>query len=166
MQRRTHAALITVALCSLACSGPAFADFTGRVVSVQDGDRLTVLVDKKQVRVRLEGIDAPERGQAYDKRSRESLAQLCAGKPAEVRETGLDRFRRTLGWVTCAGVDASSEQVRRGMAWVFGRYAAPTSPLYELEAYARLRRIGLWMDEAAVAPWEWRTVKRRTKAAK
>jgi endonuclease YncB( thermonuclease family) len=158
--------LITVALCSVACPGAAFADFTGRVVSVQDGDRLTVLVEKKQVRVRLEGIDAPEPGQAFNKNSRESLAKMCAGKPAEVRETGTDRFRRTLGWVTCAGVEANSEQVRRGMAWVFGRYATPTSPLYELEAYARLRGIGLWVDAAAMAPWEWRAVKRRTKPAK
>ena len=63
--------------------GAALADFTGRVVKVADGDTLTVLVNRKQIRVRLDGIDAPERGQAFGKRAQQSLAQLCAAKAAE-----------------------------------------------------------------------------------
>jgi endonuclease YncB( thermonuclease family) len=134
--------------------GAAVADFTGRVVKVSDGDTLTVLVNKIQIRVRLESIDAPERGQAFSKRSQQSLAKMCAAKLTSVVRTGKDRYGRTLGWVTCAGVEANSEQVRRGMAWVFARYVAASSPLYELEAYARLRQIGLWADAQPVAPWE------------
>jgi endonuclease YncB( thermonuclease family) len=63
--------------------------------------------------------------------------------------------------VTCAGIEANSEQVRRGMAWVFTRYVPMGSALYEAEAYARLRQIGLWADPKPVAPWEWRAAKRR-----
>jgi endonuclease YncB( thermonuclease family) len=93
----------------------AFADFTGRVVKVADGDTITVLVNKTQIRVRLDGIDAPERGQAFGKRSQQSLAQLCAAKDAYVAERGKDRYGRTIGVVTCAAVEANSEQVRRGI---------------------------------------------------
>jgi endonuclease YncB( thermonuclease family) len=139
----------------------ALADFTGRVVKVQDGDTLTVLVKKKQVRVRLDGIDAPERGQAFSQRSTQSLAQLCAAKSAQVEERGKDRYGRTLGIVVCGALEANSEQVRRGMAWTFRQYVPMGSPLYELEAYARLRELGLWADRRPVAPWEWRA--RRTK---
>jgi endonuclease YncB( thermonuclease family) len=137
----------------------ALADFTGRVVKVTDGDTLTVLISRKQIRVRLDGIDAPERGQAFGKRSQQSLAQLCAAKAAEVIERGTDRYGRTIGRVTCAGIEANSEQVRRGMAWAFKRYVPIGSALYELETYARLRRLGLWADAKPVAPWEWRAKK-------
>jgi endonuclease YncB( thermonuclease family) len=92
------------------------------VVRVHDGDTLTVLVDRTQVRVRLVDIDAPELKQAFGRRSKESLAEICAAKQAHVDDRGKDCYRRTLGGVTCAGVDANSEQVRRGMAWVYARY--------------------------------------------
>src|SRR3970040_1841997 len=95
-----------------AAPSAALADFTGRVVKVSDGDTLTVLVNKEQVRVRLDGIDAPERGQAFGKRSRQSLSDLCAAKQAHVAERGKDRYGRTIGVVTCAAVEANSEQVR------------------------------------------------------
>src|SRR5918999_882120 len=88
----------------------ALADFAGRVVKVSDGDTMTVLVNKQQVRVRLESIDAPESKQAFGKRSQQSLAQLCAGKTALIRDTGKDRYGRTIGWVACDGIDANTEQ--------------------------------------------------------
>lgn len=134
----------------------ALADFTGRVVTIADGDTLTVLVNKTQVRVRLDGIDAPERGQAFGKRSRQSLSDMCAATEAQVEDRGKDRYGRTIGRVRCSGIDANSEQLRRGMAWVFTRYVPMGSPLYELEANARLRQFGLWADVRPVAPWEWR----------
>lgn len=152
-------AILIVAL--LAVPGIALADFTGRVVSVIDGDTLTVLVNKKQMRVRLDGIDAPERGQAFGKRSRQSLSDICAAKQARVEERGKDRYGRTIGRVSCAGAEANSEQLRRGMAWVFTRYVPIGSPLYELEAYARLRQNGLWADPRPIAPWEWRAMPRK-----
>lgn len=152
----------TAAFVLVIVSAPvAWADFTGRVVKVQDGDSITVLVDKQQIKVRLESIDAPELSQAFGRRSRESLADLCAGKSATVIETGRDRYQRTLGWVRCGDVEANSEQIRQGMAWVFKRYVPVGSPLYELEGYARLRHIGLWEDAQPTAPWEWRALKKR-----
>jgi len=149
-----------VAAVITAQSAAALADFTGRVVRVHDGDTLTVLVDHTQIRVRLTDIDAPELGQAFGKRSRQSLADMCAGRVAQVADRGKDRYRRTLGQVNCGGLDANTEQVRRGMAWVYVRYAPKNSALYQLESAARARHVGLWAEPAPVPPWEWRRVKR------
>ena len=149
----------------LLASGSAHADFTGRVVRVHNGDTLTVLASGRQVRVRLDNIDAPELAQPFGKEARKSLADLCAGKEASVRETG-SRSSLRLGWVTCADVDVNSEQVRRGMAWVFAQHVPVGSSLYELETYARLRGIGLWSADDPQAPWEWRAERRRAKSAK
>lgn len=130
---------------------------SGTVVTVIDGDTLTVAdAAKKPHRVRLLGIDAPEAKQAFYVRSARSLAQFCYRKPAKVewqeKEHGL-----LLGRVACDGKDANAEQVRRGMAWMSPRQTGPGSALYELEAYARLRKVGLWAAEKPVPPWEWRS---------
>jgi micrococcal nuclease len=131
-----HVRFIALALLFVACG--ALADFTGRVVNVSDGDTLTVLVNKTQVRVRLESIDAPEHKQAFGKRSQQSLAQLCAAKTTSVKETGSDRYGRVLGWVVCDEMNANAEQVRRGMAWDYVKYAASNSTLKRLAAPAPL----------------------------
>jgi len=147
-------------LAVLAAAPCALADFVGRVVHVSDGDTLTVLVDRKPVRVRLDSIDAPELGQPFGKRSQQSLAELCGTKTAHVVEKGLDRYGRTIGWIVCGEVDANAEQVRRGMAWVFVRYAPADSPLYALQGDARWTRRGLWVDPQPIAPWDWRAKSR------
>src|SRR5262245_4968527 len=104
-------------LLALALAAPAaWADtFVGKVVRISDGDTLTVLVDRKQVTVRLLEIDAPEKKQAFGQRSRESLAQMCASQVAVVNGSGRDKYGRVLGRVQCQGMDANAEQVRRGM---------------------------------------------------
>ncbi|MCC7079464.1 MAG: thermonuclease family protein [Burkholderiales bacterium] len=134
----------------------------GKVVSIHDGDTLTVLVDRRTVKVRLASIDAPELGQPFGRAARESLAGICASRHAVVREVDRDRYGRTVGEVSCAGTDANAHQVRAGMAWVFTRYAPAGSPLYAIEADARSARRGLWSDQHPVAPWDWRRSKRKT----
>ena len=139
--------------------GVTLADFSGHVVAVQDGDTLTVRAGSRQTRVRLDSIDAPEMSQAFGRRSKDSLAELCLSRRASVHEYGRDRNGRTIGRVTCAGVDANLEQVRRGMAWVFDRYVTDRS-LYIQQDSARLSRRGLWSVKDPVAPWEWRRIRR------
>jgi endonuclease YncB( thermonuclease family) len=135
----------------------AYAEtISGTVVKVIDGDTLIVEdAAKKRYRVRLAEIDAPERSQPFWKESARSLAELCHKKNATVGWSEQDNKKRYLGYVNCAGKDANAEQLRRGMAWGSPRSTKPTSALYELEAYARLRRIGLWADDDPVPPWEW-----------
>jgi len=162
MLNRTIALLYTLLLLTSA----AHADVRGRVVSVHDGDTLTVLIDRRQVRVRLTDIDAPELGQPFGARSKQSLSDLCFGKEAALDVRGQDRYHRTLAQVTCAGTDANAEQVRRGYAWTFVRYAGSASPLYTLETQARAARRGLWTDSSPVAPWDWRGNGRQASGAK
>lgn len=134
--------------------------YSGKVVKVADGDTLTVLVDRKQIKVRLLEIDAPELHQAFGQRSKESLGEMCAGQAATVRSTGRDKYGRMLGRVDCGGVDANAEQVRRGMAWVYDRYVTDRS-LYALQGEARASRVGLWADSDPTAPWLYRSHHKR-----
>lgn len=139
-------------------------DLVGQVVSVHDGDTLTLLLDRRQVKVRLAAIDAPELGQAFGHPSRAELARMCAGHPATVSAEGADRYGRTVGTVSCQGIDANANQVRTGMAWVYRQYAPAGSPLYQLETDARTARRGLWTDTDPVPPWEWRAARRTPPA--
>jgi len=130
---------------------------SGKVVAITDGDTLSVVdKDRKRHRIRLAEIDAPERKQAYGTKSRNSLVEICFQKPAVVETAEKDVYGRLVGKVSCAGVDANTEQVRRGMAWVNARSTLPNSPLPEMEANARLRRLGLWAGEKPEPPWKWR----------
>jgi endonuclease YncB( thermonuclease family) len=149
--------LLALALASLPARGETLQ---GKVVGISDGDTLTILVERKQVKVRLTEIDAPELRQAFGQRARQSLGELCASHAVVLRTSGKDRFGRVLGRVECAGVDASAEQVRRGMAWVFDRYVTDHG-LYALQHKAREARLGLWAENNPVAPWQWRAENRR-----
>ena len=135
----------------------AFAEtIIGTVTKVIDGDTLVVHdAAKKRYKIRLAEIDAPEENQPFWMESSRSLAELCYRKEAKVEWSEKVGKSRYLGYVTCAGKDANAEQLKRGMAWGSPKSTKPTSALYELETYARLRKIGLWADENPVAPWEW-----------
>jgi endonuclease YncB( thermonuclease family) len=140
------------------CLFPAIsaADWQGVVVSVSDGDTLTVLTAaKKQVKIRLVEIDAPEKKQAFGQKSKKSLSDICYKKSVVVVEKGKDKYRRTLGRLTCDGIDANAEQVKRGMAWAFVKYLTDSSIAY-LEKVARDKRVGLWSDQNPIAPWDFR----------
>lgn len=152
---------IAVAATSLTLSAPSFSygDIEGKVVGVADGDTLTVLRNQTQFRVRLAEIDAPEKAQAFGRQAKQSLSNLCFGKSARVENKGHDRYGRTIGRVWCAGVDISAEQVQRGMAWVYDRYATDKH-LYALQQNAQSSKRGLWADPEPVRPWEWRRAKR------
>ena len=140
----------------LTAAFPVHAGGPARVVSVHDGDTLTVLVDRRQVKVRLTDIDAPELGQPFGKNSKQSLSDLCFGKLATLDVRGRDRYKRTIAQVTCEGRDANAEQVRRGYAWTYTRYAPAASPLYAMQNEARAAHRGLWADPKSMPPWEWR----------
>jgi endonuclease YncB( thermonuclease family) len=140
----------------LLSAGAARADFTGRVVAVHNGDSLTVLDKDRKVRVRLDGIDAPELSQPYGWAALHALAALCRGKDAKVAERTKDERGRILATVTCGDTEANAELVKRGLAWVYRTYLPLGSPLYEFETSARLTQRGLWRDKDPVPPWEWR----------
>ena len=133
-------------------SDPALAH---PVIGITDGDTITVLVDKRPVKIRLANIDAPERKQAFGTRSRQSLSDLCWGEDATYEVQDIDRYKRVVGVVKCGGVEVNRAQVERGMAWVYPKYNKEKT-LPELQERARAERRGLWADKEPVAPWEWR----------
>lgn len=134
------------------------AEIAGRVVGITDGDTLTLLDDRrKQRRIRLAGIDTPEAHQPYGSRAREALAALAFGRRVTVEVAAVDRFGRTVGWVTSGGTDVNAALVRQGAAWVYRAYTDDPG-LLRLEDEARRARRGLWaLPEAdRQPPWEWR----------
>lgn len=152
--------IVTVAL-ALACSVNA-ETITGQVVGVADGDTITVLdADKVQHKIRLAGIDAPDKKQAFGNRSKESLSDLVFDKTVNVETNKRDRYRREIGKVLVNGRDVNLVQVERGMAWVYRQHQREQSPndrkLYEAaEDAAKAGRWGLWRDTDPVPPWEFR----------
>ncbi len=152
--------IVVLAALTIAPLAAGGAEISGIVTEVQDGDTLTLVNWSATYKVRLADIDAPEWEQLRGKDSRASLFHLCFLRRAIAEANGEDQYGRPLVRITCAGVDANTEQVRRGLAWVFVRYAPKNSPLYGVEAEARAARRGLWEDPDPEPPWVWRARKR------
>lgn len=137
--------------------GSSNADqLSGRVISIADGDTLTILTENKQrVIVRLNAIDAPEKNQAFSNASKKSLSSICFKKTASIQTFGLDKYGRTIGDVTCDEVNANKYQVDNGVAWVYRKYSND-SELIAMEDKAKSMRLGLWDDPNPVPPWDFR----------
>lgn len=135
--------------------------FEGRVVGVADGDTVTVLHRGAQVRVRLHGIDCPERGQPFSTRAKRLTSDLAFGRTVTVIPKRQDRYRRLVAEVVLPdGRSLNRELVGAGMAWHFTRYSKDER-LARAEREARAARRGLWSEGRAVAPWEYRAERRR-----
>lgn len=143
---------IAAILFFVAGMSPACAD---RVIGIADGDTLTVLHDRRPLKIRLANIDAPEKAQPFGQVAKHSLSDLCYGKDAEVDVKTSDRYGRAVAEVTCAGVQVNRAQVERGLAWVYERYNKD-SGMDALQEDAKRARKGLWSDPRAVPPWEFR----------
>ncbi|NLX55747.1 MAG: thermonuclease family protein [Planctomycetaceae bacterium] len=130
-------------------------EFSGKVVGVTDGDTIKVLVNRKTVTVRLEGIDAPELGQSFGRKAKEALAKFVTGKIVTVKKTGNDKYGRTLVIVIVDGTDVNARLVEDGWAWHYKMYNSDER-LAKLEVAAREAKRGLWADEAPLAPWDFR----------
>lgn len=136
---------------------PAYADFYGKVVRVTDGDTIIVLKDKKQIRVRLYGIDAPESKQAFGNKSRQYLANIIAGKQVKIVDKGNDIYKRLLGYVIYNNQNVNELMVANGYAWAYSyrnQYAVPK--FKTLENRARSQRKGLWIDKHPINPYQFR----------
>jgi len=157
--------LLAVSLIVTAVLGQA-AIIEGRVVGVADGDTLTVLDSANtQHKIRLAGIDAPEKKQAFGARSKQSLSDLVFDRQVVVQSDKRDRYGREVGTVLVDGKDANLEQVTRGFAWHYKAYEREQSTndrkLYDFaEQQARAGRRGLWADVDPVPPWDFRHSKR------
>jgi endonuclease YncB( thermonuclease family) len=133
----------------------------GRVIAVFDGDTLEARVDEENLRVRIAGIDTPERGQPWAERAKQALSARVFGKDVRINRVAVDRYGRTVGEVYADDVCVGCELVREGHAWVY-RGFNEDPVLFELEAEARAAGRGLWgLPEAdRTPPWEWRRARR------
>lgn len=139
-------------------TGNACADIQGRVVRVLDGDTIEVLQGtSERSRIRLDGIDAPEKKQAFGQRSRQFLNNLVAQQLVTITGDKTDRYGRVLGTVWLEGQDINATQLRSGMAWAYHyRGKASNEEYVVLESEARSLKKGLWADPNPVEPWRWR----------
>ena len=140
---------------------------TGRVVRVTDGDTIVILDSANaQHKIRLTGIDAPERGQAFGTKSKEHLSDSVASKFVIVEYNKRDRYKRILGKVLLDDEDMNLKQIKAGLAWHYKKYqneqTTPDRVKYsDAEREARMERHGLWHDANPVPPWEYRQAKRQ-----
>ena len=163
--RKALAAVIAVlipAYCAAADS------LSGRIVSVADGDTVTLLdANLRQHKIRLAGIDAPERRQPFGNRSRLHLGALVFGRQVTAECPKKDRYKRAVCRLEVEGVDANLAQIEAGMAWHYKAYSREQSPAdrwryAKAEDRAREARQGLWTDRAPVAPWDFRKARKTT----
>lgn len=160
-----HARFLTIFALAVALFSPSAAAeiLYGRVVAVHDGDTLTLLdAANREYRVRLAGIDAPEKNQVFGEVSKQNLERLAIGKPASVKWDKTDRYGRVVGKVVIGAIDANLAQVRAGYAWHYKKYqheqSAEDRRRYAASAAeARVEKLGLWRDPSPTPPWDWRT---------
>jgi endonuclease YncB( thermonuclease family) len=162
--------LLRAALCTFLLLHDAHADtIAGRVVGVADGDTVTVLdTSMTQHKIRLAGIDAPEKSQPFGQKSKQSLSDLVYDRWVTVETDKKDRYGREVGKVIKDGMDANLEQIKRGLAWHYKAYereqsAADRLMYAEAEERARGARIGLWGEVRQVPPWEFRKAQREQR---
>ncbi|MDK2742560.1 MAG: thermonuclease family protein [Nitrospira sp. BO4] len=129
----------------------------GKVVSIKDGDTIEVLHNKKAERIRLTGIDCPEKKQAFGQQAKQATSSLSFGQYVTIQRIGTDRYGRTLATVILRdGKNLNHEWVSQGRCWWYRKYAPGDMALEGLENEARRARRGLWVDSRPVQPWECR----------
>jgi micrococcal nuclease len=150
--------------------GLALAGIAGaadlRVVRISDGDTFTGLDSQnRQVKIRLHGIDAPEKAQAFGNVARKALGDLIEGKTVEVQQVDKDRYGRVVANVHIGGTHVNRELVAKGLAWRYVQYDKK-GEFTQVEQAAKTARKGLWADANPVPPWEWRKGEKERRAAK
>ena len=133
----------------------SYGQLEGRVVKVADGDTFTMLINNKQVRVRLHGIDCPESSQDFGQVAKKFLSDYVFGKTVTVKEMDIDRYGRIIGMVTIEGVNVNEKILEVGLAWHYVAYDK-NIVWHSMELKARQAKIGLWAMPNPTPPWEFR----------
>lgn len=131
--------------------------YQGEVVSVTDGDTLTILINKVPYKIRLAQIDTPEKGQSYGSKAKKVLSDLVFNKIISITIETIDRYGRYVADIHFEGKHINAEMVKLGAAWVYRKYVRDKS-LYDIENEAKAAKIGIWSlpESEQVPPWQWR----------
>ena len=156
--------LVLILLLLLPC--PAFA-WSGKVIGVADGDTITVLRDKQPQKIRLYGIDCPEKRQPFGNRAKQFTSQLVFGNLVEVEPVATDRYGRTVAFVRVENTLVNEELIKEGLGWVYVRYCKlPLCVEWQgLQLAAKYEKRGLWGDSDYITPWDFRRQKRKSAAS-
>ena len=150
---------ILLFLSSIACASTVI---TGKVIGIADGDTITVLQNKTQYKIRLYGIDTPEKAQDFGNRAKQFTYSLVYGKNVKVIQEDVDRYGRIVGMIFIGDICVNEEIIKNGFAWVYQKYC--DKPLCQewlkLEADARSNSLGLWNHSNPIPPWEFRRGKK------
>ncbi len=136
----------------------AQAPIQGKVVSVADGDTITVLQDSKQYKIRLYGVDTPEKKQDFGQKAKQFTSGMVFKQHVKVVAYDIDRYGRTVGMVYIGQECLNEELIRNGLAWVYKRYCSESfcNNWLQLEQEARTNKLGLWIYDNPVPPWDFR----------
>ena len=135
--------------------------FKGKVVGVTDGDTLSVFDGQTEKKVRLLGIDCPEKKQAFGQAAKQYASDLAYGQEVTVNISGHDRYERSLGTVSLpSGKVLNDELLKAGMCWNYVQYSKSVA-YQRMEAKAREKKIGLWAESNPTPPWLFRKDKGR-----
>ena len=139
-------------------------DIFGKVISITDGDSITIIHNNKHIKVRLFEIDTPEKNQPYGKKAKKALSEFISNRVVKVKVVTIDFYGRTIGKIFLGNKDINKEMVKAGHAWAYVKYVKDKT-LFELEKNAKDKQLGLWMlpEEERIPPWEWRRIERSKK---
>jgi endonuclease YncB( thermonuclease family) len=153
--------LLLISVKPLLAHIPALHSVKGRVVKIVDGDTYDLLLPDGTLRIRMEGIDAPEKGMAYYHAAKNYLGALCSGKVIRAEYQKTDRYGRCLAKSYLPdGTELSASMLAAGMAWHYKKYNQEAY-LDRLERQARKARKGLWAESNPIAPWDYRKARRK-----
>lgn len=148
-------------LCALAifCAQAIASEysFVGKVTRVIDGDTIHLVTHHKKAKIRLYGIDAPEKGQPFGKQSKKMLATLILNKVVSAKCLYKDIYKRDVCTLFLKNLDINAAMVAKGGAWVFKKYYKG-SDYFKDERQARAKKRGLWgmNNKYLIPPWTWR----------
>ena len=141
----------------LLISAQILETFKGKVVGVTDGDSITVLTsDSTEVKIRLDGVDCPEKSQAFGTKAKQFTSDLVYNKTVKVEKTGTDKYGRTLAYILLNDtINLNKELLKAGLAWHYKKYNS-NEELAQFEQNAHNQKLGLWADSLPIAPWDFR----------
>lgn len=133
------------------------AEMTGKVVGIYDGDTITIIddLDQGKFKIRLYGIDAPEKKQDFGQKAKQHLSSLIFNKVVKIKFTEIDRYGRIVGKIFLNDIEINIEMLKAGLAWHYSRYDQ-TSTYINAEKQARTEKRGIWSIKNSIPPWEYR----------
>lgn len=155
--------LLFVFFCGTALAG----QLSGKVVGISDGDTITVLQGRRQIKIRLYGIDCPESSQEYGRKAEKFTSSSVFGKNVEVNILDFDEYGRGVGVVHVGATTVNEALLKNGYAWLYTKYCKQSfcGEWKKLERQAASKRVGLWAGKNPMPPWEWRKNQREAQQA-